>query len=181
MKTGNSNKETTLSRQDFLAPTSQSLDEKKESQGHNPAYGVSAHSWFAIYNRDSSSWKMSQLSLFGDSMPLSETWPRAGCLRHGIVYRLRPSAPISLATGYISSPRVPRPVACDGKGAGRLRWERINGGGMNLRDWCAWKLNMAYPPVRLVEYLMGFPEGYSNLADTELQFSLKPRSFSLNT
>jgi hypothetical protein len=50
---------------------------------------------------------------------------------------------------------------------------------MNLRDWCAWQLGMAYPPVLLVGYLMGFPEGWTICAPSETPSSLKSRNSSV--
>jgi hypothetical protein len=131
------------------------------------AYGRKSSDWLASYDRSTSSWRTSQTSLLDPKNDQAaglaefwETWPRSGWMSNGIAYRLPDLVPTSLATECGSSPRLPRPVAVDGKGAGRLRWERIHGGGMNLRDWFVWKFNMAYPPARLVEYLMGFPAGW---------------------
>lgn len=58
---------------------------------------------------------------------------------------------------------VPTPSAQDGKGGGRsmkriLRAEKY---GMNLRDFFSLKLNWLYPPVHMVEYLMGYPTDYT--------------------
>ena len=47
----------------------------------------------------------------------SETWPRAGMTRNGTAYRLRPSAPLTAATG---SGSWPTPTAADGELGGRL-------------------------------------------------------------
>jgi len=45
------------------------------------------HGWFASYDRDLSSWKTSQRSLFEDSTEFSETLPRSGTMRNGKLYQ----------------------------------------------------------------------------------------------
>lgn len=86
---------------------------------------------------------------------------------NGIAYRLPTLAPISGAKEFLSLPVVPSPVACDGKGSGRVRVER--GENNNLRDWWNAKYNFVYPPARCSEYLMGFPIGWTDLEDSETQ------------
>jgi hypothetical protein len=156
------------------AKTSRSQASRRALRAHAADYGRKLPDWLASYDPDTSSWRTSQTSLLAPQtdqvlglVEFSETWPISGMMRSGTAYQLAPLAPTSLANECGSSPRLPRPVACDGKGAGRLRWERINGGGMNLRDWCAYRLGMAYPPVLLVGYLMGFPAGWTISDPTE--------------
>jgi hypothetical protein len=88
-------------------------------------------------------------------------------MRNGIVYQRRPLVLISEATEFSSLPIIPRPVACDGKGSGRIRHERLQS--MNLRDWWNVNYSFVYPPVRVSEYLMGFPLGWTDLEDSETQ------------
>lgn len=121
---------------------------------------------FARLDRRSRCWKMF-LALFPADMSVSffEGWPRAGTMQDGIIYRRPPAAPIFLAIACGSLPRLPRPVTCDGKGSGRIRHERSQA--MNLRDWWNANYNFVYPPVRVVEYLMGFPAGWTDLKPLE--------------
>lgn len=133
----------------------------KELQAKEAVYGRSIQESFAFYSPDSSQWKTSQLCLDGEWAEFSETWPRAGTMRNGIAYLRRPLAPIIFATEFSSLPRVPTPAACDHKGSGRPR--RNRGPGNNLRDYFRQKHGFLYPPVNLVEYLMGFPEGWTDL------------------
>jgi len=121
--------------------------------------------WFANYNRNSLCWKTWQRCLLEDWTEFSERWPRSGLMRNGIAYRLDSLAPISGVTECLSSPVVPSPVACDGKGSGRVREGR--GANSNLREWWNVKYQFAYPPVRCSEYLMGFPIGWTDLEDSE--------------
>ena len=125
--------------------------------------GGRGSSSFAWYDHESCSWKMFQGCLLpGEGwMPYSDRWPRAGMTRNGVAYQRVPLVLISEVTACLSSPVVPRPVCCDGKGSGRIRLERLQG--MNLRDW--WNVNyrFVYPPVRVTEYLMGFPAEWTDL------------------
>lgn len=79
------------------------------TDGSGPRYGVP----FAIYDPDSSSWKTSAPSLFGEQMRFSGDWPPSGMTVRGIAYRLPgPERPIS-ANG---STLLPTPTARDWKG-----------------------------------------------------------------
>ena len=143
------------------SPASPSVSQESGSgRTTNDGYGLSLPEWFARYDPESCSWKTCQGSLFEAWETFSETWPRAGMTVSGIAYRRQPLVPTSEATECLSSPVVPRPVACDGKGSGRIRHERLQG--MNLRDW--WNVNYGYvyPPARMTEYLMGFPLGWTD-------------------
>ena len=72
---------------------------------------------FAYYDQDTHSWKTFQESLaLGDqriSGEYLETWPRAGMMHNGIVYRLQPSAPLTGGTGY---GLLPTPTATERSG-----------------------------------------------------------------
>ncbi len=95
------------------ARTSAKPEPKKASMGNDPVCGLSLPGSFASFDRDTSSWKTSQRSLFGDWIEYSGTWPRSGMMRSGIVFPLRPSAPLTAAIGYLS---WRTPLARDWKG-----------------------------------------------------------------
>ncbi len=67
-------------------------------------FGPRCSESFAEWDRESSFWKTSQATFQWDSGEFSETWPRAGSMRSGIVFRHRPSAPLTGATGSSSWP-----------------------------------------------------------------------------
>ena len=147
---------------------------RSRRQGKNKASktsetcGLKPCEYFAKFDPDTLTLKMSQGLLFPvTTAASSRDWPKAGLMLDGTVYPLVRSVPTSLVTEYGSQPRVPRPTACDGKGSGRIRWERVHGGGMNLRDWFNWKYNMVYPPANMAEYLMGWPLGWTDLEPLE--------------
>lgn len=127
----------------------------------NDGSGLSFQESWARWDLDSSSWKTYQASCLEDWETFSGTWPTSGTTRRGKAYRLAPLVLTSEATVFSSLPHVPRPVACDGKGSGRIRHERS--ASMNLRDWWNMNYRFVYPPVRVTEYLMGFPPGWTDL------------------
>jgi hypothetical protein len=71
----------------------------------------------ASYDRASSSWRTSKLSLLSTEGTCGErwsgTWPRSGTTRHGIAFPLVPSAPRTSATA--SSPLLSTPTAWLGR------------------------------------------------------------------
>lgn len=62
--------------------------------------------------------------------------------------------------GYSWSHLMPTPTSCDHKGSGRHRIER--GQNNNLRDYFKIRYGMLYPPVRVVEWMMGLPGGHTD-------------------
>ena len=152
------------------------VQDSARAQMTNGGSGLSSIDSFASLGPDGSWVKMyqgcSQLLLDGSLEGYCETWPRAGTMRNGTAYRRARLVLTSEVIACMSSPVVPRPVACDGKGSGRIRHERLQN--MNLRDW--WNVNcrFVYPPARTTEYLMGFPLGWTDLKDSATPSS--PRS-----
>jgi hypothetical protein len=73
------------------------------------ASGVSFTDSLASYDRDSSSWRTSQLSLFGGLVEYLETWPRAGMTQSGIAFQRPPLAPLTDETesGLWPTPTLP--------------------------------------------------------------------------
>ena len=148
-------------------------------------FGLCSPIAFAWYDPDTHSWRTFQATLDSDSEAFKETWPRSGMTRDGTAYQLPPSAPRTYAIAYSSSlhgelqwtptakanqdsPSMearapgrhlwPTPIARDYKGAGmdgQLPTEvmKVDGSG---------SLNPAW-----VEWLMGFPEGWTDLEHSE--------------
>ena len=136
-------------------------------------YGANTPVWLASYDHASSSWKTSQLCLEGGLQTFSETLPRSGMMRNGIVYQLPPLAPLIGGIEF-GSLLIPTPTACDYKGSGVRRQER--GPNNNLRDWFKWHFNLQYPPVAVVEYMMGLPIGHTGLKPSATPSSRKSLS-----
>jgi hypothetical protein len=124
--------------------------------------GLGLEQPLASYNLSTQSWRMSEdISLWGD-YKLLESLPKSGMTRNGVLYQqLEWERPIK--ENALSS--WPTPTARDGKGASghkklarrladltiqaRLR-DGVNTGSLNP-EW--------------VEWLMGFPSGWTNLED----------------
>jgi hypothetical protein len=90
-------------------------------------------------------------------------------------------APSTSERGFGSSPKtstpsVPTPTACDHKGSGRHRLER--GANNNLRDWFKINYGFLYPPVRVVEWLMGYPTEHTDSGEPVTRSSPTVRSSS---
>ncbi len=160
-------------------------------------YGRTTPDLLANFDPDTSSWRTSQHSLEGGLTEFSETWPRSGTMRNGTAYQLPPLVRLTDETGsgLLPTPRaqkfgwtdshgsisawarlIPTPTACDHKGSGRLRLER--GPNNNLRDFFKIHYGMLYPPVRVVEWLMGYPIGHTALEPSETPSSRKSRKSS---
>jgi hypothetical protein len=92
------------------------------SRGSAPVCGSTSLASFAQWSPDLSSWKTSQLSLFGGSMLCSETWPLSGLMRRGMCFELRTWALRTLVPGSSFSPiqqRWPTPMVKDAQSAAR--------------------------------------------------------------
>jgi hypothetical protein len=146
-------------------------------------FGRSTPASFASYSPDTSSWKTLQLSLLEEWAEFSETWPRSGMTQNGTAYRLAPLAPL---TDEIESGSWPTPTASEytgpgnaGQGGDNLRtavWRtpqardgnprgasdprrrEAQGHSVSLHDQIGGQLNPTW-----VEWLMGFPIGFTDL------------------
>ncbi len=132
----------------------------RKDQKTSGTYGPIRSESFAKWDRKISSWRMYQ-GYLPLNMPgqFSETLPKAAINLNGILYRRRESAQIMSGNG--SGLHVPTPAAVDHKGTGV--YKKVRGHQKNLRDWFAYKYNFLYPPVAMVEYLMGWPIGWTDL------------------
>lgn len=101
----------------FRARTSAPLEKELESPALDRDSGKKWPGLFATYSRDSSTWKTVQCSLFGDSEPYSETWPRSGMTRNGYAYLQPTVVPIIYET---VSGLWPTPVASEAKAGARI-------------------------------------------------------------
>jgi hypothetical protein len=142
--------------------------------------GPNASEYCAKYDPASHSLRTSQvcLRLTGDE-PLTEslaTFPRSGMIVSGIAFQLPPLVAFTNGTASGLSPLLPTPTACDHKGSGRLRLER--GANNNLRDWFKINYGFLYPPVRLVEWLMGYPIDHTDSGEREMPSCRMSRSKS---
>lgn len=82
--------ESILSAADSRAKTSALPEAARDCPESGLASGQSIAESFASFDPMSSSWRTSQLSLFGGLTLFSETWPASGSMRNGRVYRRAP-------------------------------------------------------------------------------------------
>ncbi len=73
--------------------TSATPASEQASKANGAGCGPSSIESFANYDRDTCSWRTSELCLFGGWIEFSETWPMAGMMRNGIAYRRQPLVP----------------------------------------------------------------------------------------
>lgn len=112
-----------LSAEDSPARTSVSPARALESPtALAPDYGRSTPELLARFDRDTSSWRTSQLSLLGGLTEYSETWPRSGLMQSGTAYRLPPLVPLTDATesGLLPTPAATSYGSNQGGAAGRV-------------------------------------------------------------
>jgi hypothetical protein len=83
----------TSSAEDSPAKTSPTPASEQASTENAAAYGPNTRESFASFDRDSSSWRTSQLCLDGEWSEFSATWPRAGMTRSGKAFELPMLAP----------------------------------------------------------------------------------------
>lgn len=136
----------------------------RETSGRTPG------ELLAKYDLGSRSWKTSQISLFTNTLDeYRGTWPRSAILSNMTLW-----AQGSLAHHI---PRIdcgywlPCPLASDHKGGHTSRHRR--GNFYNLRDWFSDNYNLLYPPAEVVEWLSGWPMGWTDLAPLETDGFLK--------
>jgi hypothetical protein len=143
--------------------------------GSGAASGPNTQDWFASCDLDTYSLRTSQRCFLEDWTVFSATLPPRGMMRSGKLFQLPTSEPFIEGKGS-GFRLIPTPTACDHKGSGRLRLER--GPNNNLRDWFKINFGFLYPPVRAVEWLMGFPIEHTALRLSETPSSRRSRKSS---
>jgi hypothetical protein len=139
-------------------------------------YGPNSPVSLANYDRDTSSWRTSQLSLEGGFTEFSETWPRSGLMRSGTVFQLLTLVPDNFG---IEFGLWPTPNATAFKG-GRTSPRRgvASPERNNWQDWCSLALGQRYPVPETAEQVMGFPTGYTAIEPSATPSSRKSRKSS---
>ena len=141
-----------------------------DSTASAPASGEKWQGLFAKYDPVSCSWKTPQCSLFADSEPSLETWPRWGSMRNGECWERTQSAQTinENESGYWPTPtHSPRDASCTMETA--LKWD-----GVAKQDSLSFAVareekadgrhmphGQLNPPW--VEWLMGWPTGWTDL------------------
>jgi hypothetical protein len=191
--TGTPLNDLTLFAVDTLVSHSVLLDNETEQMTHD-TFGLGLENQLAVYNRDTQSWRMSEdTSLWGD-YKLLESLPKSGMTRNGVLFQQAEWERIISATESLSWP-TPRSCTAMGATitpesawnekrfpnletmVGRRKWPTpvASGGldgGAHSRATMRKLDNTPYevPPTgklnpQWVEWLMGFPIGWTDLED----------------
>ncbi len=157
----------------FPARTSQAPGKGPESKESAAECGSTWRGWLAKYDPDSSSWRTAQCSFIEDLPESLETLPRSGMTRGGLLWEL---PMLERRTNGKESGLWPTPMKSDSVGRRPSKgwrgdsdlpsvvWRR-NGGTENPNKPPA-KLN-----ARWVEWLMGWPLGWTRLQPLEMDKS----------
>lgn len=155
----------TSSAVDFRAKTLAMREPGRALMARAAGFGQKSAGWLASLDRDSSSWKTSQLCLTESGglglAEFSEIWPRSGMMRSGIAYRLPPLAPLTKGIGSGSWP-TPRKTMK----RGWMAYLRANARG-NLEEVLGALGDRGPINPTWVEWLMGFPIGWSEIKPSE--------------
>lgn len=146
----------------LVMPGSEQACEKAPEAGS----GSNTSEPFARYDRSISWWRTSQVSLLTMHLDeYSETWPRAGMMRNGIVYQQVPLAPL---TGEIVSGVLPTPTKSCARASGypiKSQWKSwaIDGQQKRLVHLLS-AYGMTAEQIAIVyEEIMGFPRQWTEL------------------
>lgn len=149
----------------------------------NDGSGLSSTGLFARLDPDGCWLKTcqgcSQLRLDGSSEPFSETWRGSGIMRSGICYRRTPLVPNISDVGFSLLPLNlwPTPTASDAE-TGKTDIVRFQSLDVAVRNGkVAMEAGGQLNP-RWVEWLMGFPSGWTDLEPSETPLCPKSSSSS---
>lgn len=131
-------------------------------KGISRAFGGNLQGSFAIYDPNSSLWKMCQRCLFEGSKPYSGTWPRAGMMRSGTVSQRRPSVPLISVTGFSLLPTPTASVYTSNKSLGLNAKVRFSLSSLSKQDVLPGHYVGLLDP-RYIEWMMGFPAGWTEI------------------
>lgn len=119
----------------------------------------------ARYDPGSSSWRTSQLCLVEGWEQFSGTWPRSGMMRNGTAYPLPTLVPDNFGIEFGLWP-TPNATAFKGGRQSPRRGVK-NPERNNWQDWCSLVLGQRYPVPETAEQVMGYPEGYTEISNSE--------------
>ena len=175
-----------LLQEDSPVRTSASPEKEQELPEQGLVFGLNIGELLGSYDQDSQSWKTWEHSLFGGLMPFSARFPKSGIMRNGKVYGV---VNLDCRTDGLECGLLPTPqklaLISQWKSAEYLlknNGRRVSGVkvGANL-SWLLtkWHLQNGGKKDRIIpdpcfyEMMMGYPEEWTDLADSEMRLSLK--------
>jgi len=190
--------ELTSSAAGFPVRTFPTPDEGQDLKGSDQGCSLRPFAWFANCDPEQLCWKTWQRCLLGDWTEFLGRWPRSGMMQNGIAYRLRPLVPRISGTGFslwptpnsrdwkgepgpgwsrqVSLPQAvrmwPTPTSREWKGGRKPETLKAAGrtptnslcDSVNHAEGSNGQLNPTW-----VEWLMGFPPGWTDCEDSETQ------------
>jgi len=187
--------ESTSSAADFHAKTFPTPGEGQDWTESEADCFLKPFAWFANYDRERLCWRTLQGCLLEGWTEFSGRWPRSGMMRNGIAYRLPPLVPRISGTGcsFWPTPNSSKAanditLQCSGDGRSKpnkLGWavgqsfptptsrmhkdngkspSELNRNSETLAMKAGGQLNPQW-----VEWLMGFPIGWTDCEDSETQ------------
>ena len=196
----------TLFAEGSLARTSPSQGGGQEwAKAHAADYGASTPVLLANYDHATQSWKTSQHFLGEGLTVFSETWPRSGTMQSGIAYRLPPLVRLTDETGFglwrtpcagdaergVYASREKMDARLDGGGqlslSNQVKHQHLwptpticgnynrKGASKTSGDGLATAVGGTLNPT-WVEWLMGFPPGWTDLNHSETLLSHKSQN-----
>ena len=133
--------------------------------------GARWHGWLAKFDPDTSSLRIAQCSLLGGGQESLQTLPRSGMTRNGTLWERQTLVRrINATESGLWQKTFPTPIVSDAIGAGRNgpRKDRKDGNVSSLKDFLSKQYRLAYPPVSIAEYMMGWPLGWTDLKPLEM-------------
>lgn len=170
--------ESMLSVEGSHAKTFQTPGGERGLMAKEAGCGLIMRGLFASFDRELLLWKTSQLCLFGGSIEFSASWPRAGMMQNGNAYQRPSLVPLIVATEYSWLPTMRVSMA---HGATRkMALHRLSD--MRIEDWCFLKSQRddGIPNPTWIEWLGGFPEGWTDCGDSATPSSRKSPNGSEN-
>ena len=134
---------------------------------NDQAFGVKWQEWLATLDPDTSLWKTRQCSLFVDSEPSLEIWPRWGMMQNGVCWELKPWV---FHISEKGSGLLPTPTAGDWKHTGTQEAaERYKKSGHQLKHTVLIQSYGYNPPhPNITEAMMAIPIGWTGLKPLEM-------------
>ena len=136
----------------FAAATPANHSHTPESGKPRKIPGTSSLGWltpFAYFDPDTQSWRMWQVTLQQVSEPFSGRWPPSGMTLNGMSYQLTPSA-----------------HRIEGIDSSSLLWTPTAKANYSAPSFADRKGKSGYRSPTWVEWLMGFPPGWTDLEDS---------------
>ena len=158
-------KTSTLSLGDSPARTYPARERGRVLTVSNPGYGMKCSAPFSILDRDSLSWKTSQLSLLAGLDEFSKTWPKYGMMLGGACWELETPEARAGGTESGSWPRPTETMATSGWGQtldGNRYSRTVRENVFHEQTLWGWR-----PRIELLEWIIGWPNGMTGLGPLE--------------